>query len=254
MKQIADTSPLREKYPCYKTFQYRMMDDYHQRLKEHNVEKTVVIPSVFREHSKQEENLKNIDFAQKNKDMIFPYALLDEDDVYFVDRYYTEIVGVKEHIVLHRSELSPWKKEIFAQVQEHGLILLLHSEAMRRVEYVKTILKNFPFMKIQVAHMGRAKPGDEAFMIGVLKSLQSYENVYFDTSTIRQPEIVEKAICIVGAQRILYGSDFPFFMDENGTEDIMEEQLQHILKAHITEQQREDIFTRNFNSFIKRGV
>lgn len=254
MRRIADTSPLKEKYPCYRTFQYKMMDDYHQRLKEHNVEKTVVIPSVFREHSKQEESLKCIDFAKKNKDMFFPYALLDEDNISFIDEHYSEIVGVKEHIVLHRSELSPQKIEIFAQIQEHGLILLLHSEAMRRIEYIKAIMKNFPYMKIQVAHMGRGKNADEAFIIEVLENLQTYETVYFDTSTIRQPEIVEKAVSIVGAKRILYGSDFPFFMDEDGTEDIMEEQIQHIIKAHITEQQREDIFSHNFDRFVKRGV
>lgn len=254
MKRIADTSPLRETFPCYKTFEYNRMDDYFKRLDEHSVDKTVIVPSVFREQCKHDESLRCITFAERDINRIFPYVLVDETEVDIVDKYYNKIVGVKEHIVLHRSQLSEEKKIIFQQVRDHGLILLLHSEADRRIEYVEEILKNFPGIKIQVAHMGRAKPENREFIINILNAFRKHETVFFDTSTIRQSDMVEEAVRIVGSERILYGSDFPFFMDKDGSEDIMDEQIKHILRANITDKQKEEIFASNFERLVKRGL
>ena len=78
-----------------------------------------------------------------------------------------------------------------------------------------------------------------------------YENVFFDTSTVRQPEVVSKAVNLTGAGRILYGSDFPFFLDR--TEDIMAEQIQHVLRSGLTAEQQELIFSRNFDRLVTFG-
>lgn len=71
-------------------------------------------------------------------------------------------------------------------------------------------------------------------MLDLLRGLAPYPQVSFDTSTIRQSQVLREAVGIVGPERILYGSDFPFFMDEKGTEDIMEQQIRHVLDAKLT--------------------
>ena len=156
-------------------------------------------------------------------------------------------------MVLHQTVLTDTRKLIFEILQAHGLTLLIHTYADRRIQYVTDIVKNFPRLKIQITHMGRAKPGSIPFMLQVIDSVRSFENVTFDTSTVRESIVVEEAVNRIGAGRILYGSDFPFFMDEKGTEDIMDQQIQHVLRAEITDSEKEQIFCRNFDRWISRG-
>lgn len=253
LKAIADNSPLKERFPCYRTVEFDRMDDYQARFDEHHVWKTVLIPFVFRELDKDAESLFVISQAQKDPEHFYPYALLNEASPDFAENHYQEIVGLKEHIVMHQTVLTDTRKIIFEMLQAHGLTLLIHTYAEPRIQYVTDIVKNFPRLKIQIAHMGRAKPGVIPFMLNIIDAVRSFENVTFDTSTVRESIIVTEAVKRIGAERILYGSDFPFFMDETGTEDIMEKQILHVLGAEITNAQKEQIFFKNFDHWITYG-
>lgn len=253
MEQIITTSPLAKKFPCYQMTQLPAMDRYEQLLQEHNVERTVLVPFVFREVSIPEENAAVLEFARQDPEHRFPYALLDESDPGFIGRNYRDYVGVKEHIILNESILTDEKRIIFEQIRDHGMTFLIHSQLSRRTEYLCSVLKEFPGIKIQVAHMGRGKPGDTDVIRQSLETFRPYENVTFDTSTTREPEVIEWAVDLVGADRILYASDLPFYM-EDPREDIMEGQVRQVLDARITDDQREAIFYKNFYHWIQRGV
>ena len=252
MEIIAANSPLREKFPCYRTFQHWNMVDYPALFARNDIKKAVIIPFVFAEHDKTHESLRVINFAKRTPGL-FPYALLDEDNTEFVTKHKDIVVGVKEHIVLHESELTPQKKKIFAQVKEYGMTLLLHSWAAKRIEYVQAIQDNFPGMKIQIAHLGRDGTGEPKFIYHILESLAHFDSVFFDTSTVRSREVLEKAVDIVGSDRILYGSDFPFFMDKDGEEDIIKEQINHVLETNLSSDVKEKIMYKNFDNYYERG-
>lgn len=252
MEQIVNTSPLAQKFPCYSMTQFDSMDRYEALFAEHDVDCTVLVPFVFREVSIPEENAVVLEFARKDPEHRFPYAILDESDPGFIGRHYRDYVGVKEHIILNESILTDEKRIIFEQVRDHGLTFLLHSQLLRREEYVTQLLKEFPGIKIQIAHMGRGKPGDISVIRQIMEAFRSYENVTFDTSTTREPEVVEWAVDTVGADRILYASDLPFYMEDG--EDIMAAQIRQVLDARISDDQREAIFCKNFHHWIKRGV
>jgi predicted TIM-barrel fold metal-dependent hydrolase len=253
MRHITETSPLKTTFPCYRTAQFTHMADYPSWLARHGVVGASLLPSVFREHDKLLENQRVMNFASTYAGMT-PFILLDEENPSFIDEYYKEIAGVKEHIVLHESFLTPTKREIFERLQKYGLILVLHSQAGRREEYVREILENFPRMKIQIAHMSRDGSRDPAFIYRSLFAFARMENVFFDTSTTRLPEIIENAVKIVGAERILFGSDFPFFMDRDGTEDIIQEQIFQILSARVSDNVKERIFSGNYKTYIAKGT
>lgn len=252
VQKIAENSVLRRQYPCYGTVQFEPMEDYERQLSLHELKKTVLVPFVFREQKIREENLLVLDFARKDPEHRFPYAYLDEEAPEFISRYRGELVGVKEHIVRNQSVMTDAKRVIFEQLRDYGMTLLLHSERVRRVGYVRSILKEFPGIKIQIAHMGRGLPGDTAMIYEMLRTFAGDETVTFDTSTTRDPLVIEKAVQLVGAERILYGSDFPFY-SENKEEDIMEEQILQIMRANITDHQREKIFSENFEHWVKKG-
>jgi len=188
-----------------------------------------------------------------NRSFIYPYALLDEENITFVRDHHKDIVGVKEHLVMHETALNDRRVAIFEDINRYNLNILLHTRANVRVEYIKSILKLFPHVKIHVAHLGRATADNLQFIYHILESFRPYENVFFDTSTIRQTEVLEHAVKIVGRGRVLYGSDFPFFMDEDGEENIVKAQIDHVLNAKLTEPDREHIFQKNFESLIKKG-
>ena len=253
MEQIISTSPLAQKFPCYRMTQLSSMDRYEQLLSAHNVARTVLVPFVFREISIPEENAAVLAFARRDPEHRYPYALLDESDPGFIGRHFRDYVGVKEHIILNESILTDEKRIIFEQVRDHAMTFLIHSQLNRRVEYLRQVLKEFPGIKIQIAHMGRGRPGDTAVIRQSLEAFRSFENVTFDTSTTREPEVIEWAVDLVGAERILYASDFPFFM-EDPREDIMDAQIRQVLDARITDAQREAIFHGNFIHWIQRGV
>lgn len=253
MEQIVTTSPLAQKFPCYRMTQLNAMDRYEALFVQHDVDRTVLVPFVFREVSIPEENTAVLEFARKDPEHRYPYALLDESDPGFIGRHCRDYVGIKEHIILNESILTPEKRIIFEQLRDHGMTFLIHSQLIRRVEYLTQVLKEFPGIKIQVAHMGRGKPGDTEVIRQSLEAFRPYENVTFDTSTTREPWVIEQAVDIVGADRILYASDLPFFMD-GPEEDIMDAQIRQILEARISDDQREAIFCKNFYHWIQRGV
>lgn len=253
IEQMISTSPMAERFPCYRMVQLDAMDCYAKHFSDHNVECTVLVPFVFREVSIPEENNIVLEYARKDPEHRYPYALLDEENPTFIEKHFQEYVGVKEHIVLNESVLTPEKRIIFESLRDHSMTFLIHSQLFRRVEYLEGILKEFPGIKIQIAHMGRGRPGDTETIFRMLEVFRSYETVTFDTSTTREPWIIERAVNLVGAERILYGSDLPFYM-ENSQEDIMEAQMRQILLADITDDQREAIFFRNFTNWIQRGV
>ncbi|MBE6994037.1 MAG: amidohydrolase [Ruminococcaceae bacterium] len=253
IEAAALTSPLRDRFPAYKTMQFSRMEDYESQFEAHHVEKAVLVPFVLKEPGLETQTNWCLDYARQHPGRFYPYALIDDDDPDYVERHYGELVGLKQHIILHETEVTSARREMFALLQEHGLVLLLHTHSDKRVQYVTEIVRDFPHLKIQVAHMGRAKADNVPFMREIIETFAPFENVFFDTSTIRIPEVVTMAVRKIGAERVLYGSDFPFFMDETGEEDVMQAQIDHILRAEITDRQRELIFRENFDRLITFG-
>lgn len=253
VEKIIEVSLVAKEFPCYNMVQIKTMDGYEKQFAEHCVDRTVLVPFVFREQSAREENALVLEYARQDPLRRFPYALLDESDPDFLGRHFRDFVGVKEHVVRSKSQLTESKKVIFEQLRDHNMTLLIHSERIRREAYLLAVLENFPGIKIQIAHMGRGLPGDTQMICRMLEVFRPYETVTFDTSTTREPWVVERAVQTVGAERILYGSDLPFYID-SPDEDIMDAQIRQILNADITDDQREAIFCKNFVHWIQRGV
>ncbi|MBN1176743.1 MAG: amidohydrolase [Dehalococcoidales bacterium] len=103
-------------------------------------------------------------------------------------------------------------------LQEHGLILLTHaSEPVGHIYPGKgeatpgllyQFIVNFPDLPVVCAHWGGGLPF-YALMPEVRKAL---ENVYFDTAAspfLYVPEIYQQVSQLVGADKILFGSDYP---------------------------------------------
>ena len=99
-----------------------------------------------------------------------------------------------------------------------GLVVLVHSSEPVGHHYpgkgkttpdkLWAFIQNFPHNKIVCAHWGGGLP----FYALMPEVLRGMENVYFDTAAspfLYSPDIFESVTQIVGAERILLGTDYP---------------------------------------------
>ncbi len=78
---------------------------------------------------------------------------------------------------------------------------------LARVENFEEIISKFPDITFIMGYMGQTQR-DEALALG-----EKYSNVYYDC-TIQSVEGIQEALSRIGTDRLLYGSDFPFALQE----------------------------------------
>lgn len=161
------------------------------------------IPIVFKEIDIVEENNFLEEHAKINKKAI-PVPLIEPNTKNFKSLLY------KEHFLLHNYEEYETRYDTYSFLNENGGYLLIHCDDKIRVDYINYLMEKFPNMHIIIAHMGRNVFENYDFTTNVIDQFHSKDNIMFDTSTITNPEILKYGISKCGAERILYGSDFPY--------------------------------------------
>jgi len=131
-------------------------------------------------------------------------------------------------------------------IRQHSLILLIHaSEPVGHVypgkggitpDVLYPFITRFPDLTLVCAHWGGGLPF-YALMPEVKKAL---DNVYFDTAAspfLYRPEIYNHVIQLIGAEKILFGSDYPLLapsrlINEIRSLDLPEETVSLILSGN----------------------
>jgi len=125
---------------------------------------------------------------------------------------------------------------------QHDLIFLTHSSEPVGHEYsgkgsitpdiLYSFIAGFPNLKLVCAHWGGGLPF-YALMPEVAKVLA---NVFFDTAAtvfLYKPEIFEQMSCIIGSDKILFGSDYPLMHQNRVIAQIQSSRLPEEDKARI---------------------
>jgi len=118
---------------------------------------------------------------------------------------------------------------ILEVVRKHGLILLAHASEPVGHNYagkgevtpatLYSFITSFPDLTIVCAHWGGGLPF-YSLMPEVKKALQ---NVYFDTAAspfLYRPQIYQQVSQIIGAEKILFGSDYPLLAQNRLIDEI----------------------------------
>jgi len=128
---------------------------------------------------------------------------------------------------------DPQCKELLAPLAEimvrRGLILLTHASEPVGHDYpgkgditpdkLYSLISGFPGLRIVCAHWGGGLPF-YALMPEVKEKLQ---NVYFDTAAspfLYRPEVYQRVIGLVGADKVLFGSDYPLLGQKRALEEV----------------------------------
>lgn len=122
--------------------------------------------------------------------------------------------GVKLHPDIQRFAVDdPKCFEMYRLCSENKLPILMHTGDYRydfsNPDRVERVLKSFPELTLIGAHMGGWSVWDEA-----VKKLAKYENLYVDCSStfsFTSIETAKNSINGYGADRVLFGSDYPMW-------------------------------------------
>lgn len=147
--------------------------------------------------------------------------------------------GVKLHPDIQRFKLDDCRMHKVYELCEGRLPLLVHTGDSRydysnpnRIIPILDIYKNLTFIG---AHFGGWSIWEEA-----TEQLKGYENFYVDCSSSLYaitPEKAKELIAAYGANRVLFGTDYPMWDPE--------EEVERFLKIDLTEKERQDILYNN---------
>ena len=112
-------------------------------------------------------------------------------------------------------------------------------ESNTSYQHALEVAKIYPKLKVIMAHMGGT---DTTICKRAINDSRDYPNIYFDTSGITTPYIIEYAVEQIPANRILFGSDAPWCS--------FNAMVYTILDAQIDDDIKNAILYNNFNELI----
>lgn len=188
-------------------------------------------------------------YLEKYPDLFYGYIYVnpadEESAMDLIDQYVVQgpCIGIKLWVAKKASDpegLAIYKKaaDLKVPVLQHAwdkAVGQLENES--KPEDVAIAAQEVPDCKIIMAHMG-------GFWQKGLKVIAPYKNVYVDCSGgWAMTGAVEKAVDLLGAERVLYGSDLPF---RN-----LPTQLSKVLSASIPKAAKRKILGKNFLELIQ---
>ncbi len=208
-----------------------------------NITKSVVFPFPLEEVDSIQANSYVLDNCRRYPGRFIPFSLLDDEP----DRWIEQGTrGFKQHFLLAPERFNAI--EVYRIIERSGLPLVAHFSTGRALEEARAILDIAPELTLIVAHMGRQVPNTGEGVLELAEALKNEPRVYLETSTVDDADTIGKAADIVGFDRIIFGSDFPFNSDT--WEESTLHELDTIFRSFEDEKVREKILYGNIQSLI----
>ncbi len=98
---------------------------------------------------------------------------------------------------------------IMEEAKRAGVPVLIHTghSPFSLPWSVGELAENFPDVKIVMLHMG---DGHGLYIQAAINTAKRMDNLYLETSAMPMGTKIKEAIDVVGKDRVMYGSDFPF--------------------------------------------
>ncbi len=228
--------------------------DLEAQGRERNVRGYLLFSVATNARQMQKVNDSIAALAQKSRDNGYEtvgFAGIHQDYPDFaseIDRIETlGLRGVKIHPDIQRIDIDDKRMMELYEIIEGRMPLYLHM-GDNRPQYrysepkkLARVLDRFPKLEVVAAHLGGYMAWEEAVV-----DLAGRPNVWYDTSSAvwaMTPEYAEKLIHKLGADRVMFGTDYPV---KN-----LDSELERFFKIELTETEREDILYNNAKRFLK---
>lgn len=224
---------------------------YLKSALKNRVYKALIFPFTFKEVDFSRANNYISQAYDKNQELFIPFFIINEH-LSPKELEGQTLFGIKEHFYITRNIDINSYYPIYDFLQATDKFLFIHPHMNERVERIQLIKKNFPKLKIILAHSGRKWPftGDDVLDL-IIPALKSYEDVYFETSTIRDPQVISEMVKVVGSHRVLFGSDYPF---DNSNEDVYKVEFEVMDRLEVSGKDRDNIIRNNFKRLFIKDV
>ena len=148
--------------------------------------------------------------------------------------------GVKLHADIQKFKIDDYRcLKIYELCEKENVPILMHTGDYRfdysNPDHLVPVLKEFKNLTVIGAHLGGWSVWDEAEHV-----LPEYPNFYVDCSSSMYALSPEKTLEIIrayGADRVLYGTDFPMWP--------MEKEIERFFELNLTNEERELILHGN---------
>ena len=177
----------------------------------------------------------------KFPDRIYPYAFInpkapdvhDEIDLCFGKRGYK---AAKFHPWKHGyyADNTPQLDEVLTHIEQYGVHVQAHvGTSPLCTPYVwMRLAKKHPNLRILFTHMGCRE-----FGYSVMEAVAEIPNIYLETSVIYERDVLEKIKDVVGAKRIVFGTDWPY--------KSVECEIAKVYHMGFSKEELEDVFHNN---------
>ena len=130
--------------------------------------------------------------------------------------------------------------EILRVASDRKMTLSFHPS--RNTAAMETLISSLPDMNIVIAHLDGYGLYDWS-----VEMMKKYRNVYFDISAhgAERVGMLSDTVNAVGAERILYGTDFPGYSSEKF--------INYVLSERISDSDREAIFYKHAERLLRLG-
>ncbi len=206
---VKPISEEKRKRPAFRDPMENRIEDLLSRMDADGVSKAVAFPYPLEEVDAVLANTYVFEASRAHPDRIVPFALVGDD----VERWLAlGARGFKQHDILQAPERFDLARA-YRLIAAEKVPLLVHLRSRDPLEVttrVKSILGAALDLRIILGHMGRHTPNTAEHVDDNLAGLRSEPNVYFETSTVRDPAAIKRAVDLLGPDRVLFGSDNPF--------------------------------------------
>lgn len=155
--------------------------------------------------------------------------------------------GIKLHPDIQKVAIDDRRMHQIYELSEGRVPILMHTGDYRfdfsNPNRMEPILEQYPNLTVIGAHFGGWSVWDEA-----TETLSKYPNFLVDCSSslyAMTPQKAKELIMAYGADRVLFGTDYPMWE--------IETELERFMAIDLTEQQREDIFYNNAAKLFFEG-
>lgn len=192
-------------------------NDLESRFKNKELSRAIVLPMIS--NSDDSVKLNDAFFKESEKfpyrDRIWTYYWPHPKEVNPKMLVDYKVDGIKYHPSISQVRIDN-ASEILKIAASNNLPLLVHCgrNQISRIEYLITAARVEPDTTYIAAHLGGLANELILMAITQLQDSPQSDSIYLETSGCMNPKILRHAVDTLGADRILWGTDTPFFDPE----------------------------------------
>lgn len=190
-------------------FKFNLNNDYRNfihTMDKNNIEKSIILPIPHKDFDSYLSNDYLLTAYKEFPDRFIPFCRIDDK---LEENFKRGFKGAKVHFVYEEVEIDQIKNALlFLESIEAPIII--HALFSNKVKQIEKILKIAPNLKIILAHMGRGHIYTDENVIENATALKKHDNVFFETSTVGSLQVIKETCDIIGDDRVVFGTDYPF--------------------------------------------